>query len=313
MQEAMILPIRESNISAINIPSIAAALNIMKAEISNAAPLLLRMQEASLSLERVIRNSNFVKEIAHHEATALKQSAYNFELAISEIQEKMTSLEVILNRNAIIPTMLLTVDDISAALYVAVNGPEINWPLAEIVLERFSSNWIPEGATVVDTGIANRRFKEEVWGCNSFDGNLVRLLREKDCWRLKRSLELIMNVVGVSSTFAVSRQIFESLALIALQPIQSLLDDGEMKWTHLISKNQQNAISLEIPRLINSFLYSRKEKTIITFNALKIVYELTDPDICPQENLINFAQACHFAYGSNIPKAKLWLPLKIKK
>jgi hypothetical protein len=78
----------ESNVSAIDIPSIAAALKVMRAEISNATPLLLRIQEAAISLEDIIRSSHFVEETAHREATALKQSAYNFELAGSEMQQR---------------------------------------------------------------------------------------------------------------------------------------------------------------------------------------------------------------------------------
>jgi hypothetical protein len=110
-----------------------------------------------------------------------------------------------------------------------------------------------------------------------------------------------MNVVGVSCTFVVSLQIFESLALIALQPIQSVLIDEEMKWTYLIAKNQEKATAHEISRLINS-----KAKSGITFNALKIFYELTDK-YCPEESLI------HSGNALNIPKAVVKLLIEEKE
>lgn len=53
----------------------------------------------------------------------------------------MTSLEIILNRKVIIPAILSTADDMSAAFHIAVNGPEIDWPFAEALLEKFSFLW----------------------------------------------------------------------------------------------------------------------------------------------------------------------------
>jgi hypothetical protein len=72
------------------------------------------------------------------EATTLKQSANNLELAISELQDRMISHEFSLRgRNAIIPSTLSTADDIAVAFHIAVNSPVIDWPLAEMVLERY--------------------------------------------------------------------------------------------------------------------------------------------------------------------------------
>jgi hypothetical protein len=88
MQEAMILAISGSHIAAIDIPSIAAALHVMRAEILNAKQPLRRIQEAAISLKVIIQNWHFVEEIAHHEVSALRQSAHNFELAGSEMQQR---------------------------------------------------------------------------------------------------------------------------------------------------------------------------------------------------------------------------------
>jgi hypothetical protein len=49
----------------------------------------------------------------------------------------MASLEGILSKKAIIPTTLSTVDDVSTTFHIAVNGPEIDLPFSEMVLESF--------------------------------------------------------------------------------------------------------------------------------------------------------------------------------
>jgi hypothetical protein len=77
---------RECTLSSINIPSIDKALSAMSSEILKASFLLSKIQETSISLEKVIHNSHFVDSSAHNKATALKESAYNFEFAISEIK-----------------------------------------------------------------------------------------------------------------------------------------------------------------------------------------------------------------------------------
>jgi hypothetical protein len=137
MSEAMITPTRECNLLAIDIPSITAALNVMKKEFLNASLLLIEIQDASISLENVIQNSHYVDLTAHHEAGALKQSVDKFEVAIHEVQERMTSLEIILKSKVIIPAILSTADDISTAFHIAVNDPEIDWSFAEALLERY--------------------------------------------------------------------------------------------------------------------------------------------------------------------------------
>jgi hypothetical protein len=83
----------------------------MKEEILNASLLLPKIQEASISLERVIYKSTHVDFITRQVATVLKQSVDNLELEISDIQEMIESLEVILSKDAIIPTNLSTADD----------------------------------------------------------------------------------------------------------------------------------------------------------------------------------------------------------
>lgn len=61
------------------------------------------------------------KSKALEEATALKQSVRNQKLAISEIQERMASLEVSINTDAVIPATLSTAFDVSVAFHIAVN------------------------------------------------------------------------------------------------------------------------------------------------------------------------------------------------
>jgi hypothetical protein len=77
------------------------------------------------------------------EASALNCAAQNIALVISEIQERMAILETTLRNNAIISSTLSTADlstptDISAALEIAVNGPEKDWTFAAKIIERFS-------------------------------------------------------------------------------------------------------------------------------------------------------------------------------
>jgi hypothetical protein len=67
-----------------------------------------------------------------NEEAALKQSGSQRNAVLNsahpEIRERMLSLEVVLNRKAIVPAILST-DDVSVEFHVAVNGPEIDWPL----------------------------------------------------------------------------------------------------------------------------------------------------------------------------------------
>jgi hypothetical protein len=273
MSEAMIVPSRGCNLSAIDIPSIAVKLSVIKKEILNASLLLPKIQEASISLEEIIRQSNFV-EFASSGAVALRQSVHtlenNLEVAISEIREKMTSLEEVLSRKVIIPPTLSTADDISVAFHIAVNGPIIDWPFAEIVLERFvflrTEEFAMSENMVVVSGIV-----DTVWISNDFESNIIKLLEGGDCWRMRKSLESLSKIVGNASDLSVSTEMFKSLVSILLQPIRSSAEDDMLEWVYLIAKNQTKAIDHGILRLINSGLYSRNEKTSIAYNVLKII------------------------------------------
>jgi hypothetical protein len=187
--------ITECNLLANDIPSIAAALSDVKSQILNASILLPQLQEAFVCFENVIQNSNYVEDSVHYETTALKQSAYNLALGMSEIQERMISLEIMLSKSTVIPPTLSTADDISTAFHIAVNGPEttlscpdIGWSFAEAVLERFSFLWTKELETVGNR-VNNSFFGKAVWRTNNFDSNMVKLLNGGDCWRLRKSLE----------------------------------------------------------------------------------------------------------------------------
>jgi hypothetical protein len=230
---------RECEILAIDISSIAAALSIMKKEMLNAFLLLPKMQSASLSLEEIIRKSNFVEADVHHEAIALVESSNKFEVAICEIQERMTSLEDSLSRNAIIPDTLSTADDISVAFHIAVNGPVIDWPFAENVLERcllLGAEELDANERCLSLGIEeflHFSFGEEIWCCNYFENNITRLQRGGDCWRVRKSLELLLVMVEDQYKLSVSVETFNSLASILLQPLRSSLEDEEMVWAFI--------------------------------------------------------------------------------
>jgi hypothetical protein len=128
---------KDAEFSAVDIPSISEALSIVQSEISNAALILPKIQNASISLEQMIQKSNFVNECGHHAAVLLKQSAMNLQLAMNKCQDKMTLLKNTLSGKLVFPDNLQTADDISVALHIAVSGPQINWFVAERVLEDF--------------------------------------------------------------------------------------------------------------------------------------------------------------------------------
>jgi hypothetical protein len=273
---------RKCNFSAIKIPSIDAALSVMSSEILNASLLLPKIQEAAISLEEIIRNSHFVDVSARHEATALKDSALRLEFAIFEIQERMSSLEEALRSNAIIPAILSTADDISTAIRIAVCSPGIDWPFAEVVLQRFSFLWTEEQATLTNNTI--KPFRNAVWHSHNFLGDITEILRGGDCWRVRKSLEMIQNIVRDAPLNGYSADIFDSLASIILQPPISLLEDAQMKWIYLIARNQKKTIGNDIPRLINSFLYSRKGETAIVVSILDIIHSIIHEEIFSVEN-----------------------------
>jgi hypothetical protein len=115
-----VIPLLEVSVSQKDIPDIKEVLSNVQTEMRRTIEYLQGMQEFAISLEQIIRDSHFAEVMAHHEATALKQSAYNCELAISDFEERMTSLQVVLSRKAIVPAILSTADDISVAFHIAV-------------------------------------------------------------------------------------------------------------------------------------------------------------------------------------------------
>jgi hypothetical protein len=299
----MTSPTRELDLCAIKIPSVAEAFGILKSEICNANVIFLRIQKTS----HFIQNSNFVDEIAQHEATALNESAHNLELAVSEMQERMISLEVILSKNAIFPATLSTADDVSVAFNIAVNGSEIDWPLAEMVLERYVFLWTEEVVIVDDIVVGDNDFLITVWENNDFESNIVKLLKGGDCWRVRKSLDLIFGMVWPDKyTMSLSMEIFDSLAFIILEPTESSPQIGENSSIFLIAKNQKRAIDNDISRLINSFLYSHKKKISISYKALKIIREFVNSEPFPRNK-------SHFSNATNIPKALIKIFIEEKR
>jgi hypothetical protein len=291
MPKAILLSARECDLCVLDIPFVNEALTVMTEEIENASELLSKIQDASTLLEKTIQNCHYVDLSAHREAAAVRQSAHNLksnlELAISDIMERIKSLVVVLDRKLIIPATLSTADDISVALYIAVRGPKIDWPLAELALERFLFLWTEEKEMAHDI------FRED---SNDFDSNLIKLFEGGNCWRVRKSLVIIQKIVDDTHDIPVSVDFFCSLASILLQPLRSFQEDEERKMTYLIIKNQNTAIDNGISRLIDSFLYSRKGKTAIAYNVLQIISSV----IVNQNNDDNIE---NFSYSASIPKA----------
>jgi hypothetical protein len=298
MSEALISTSQECYLPVINIPSIAEAMEEMKTSMELAS---MHFQEAALSIERRVLDSNFLEESAYDEATAhvalLLQSTFNLEIARNEIVERMASLEELLSRKAVIPDILSTSDDISVAFHIAVNGPEIDWPFAEMVLERFSILWIEELRTVDND--EDSVFRQNVWCDNNFDSNMVRLLQGGNCWRVSKSLELILKIVDdeMGSDILISAELFDALASIILIPVRADLLNEELQWAYLIAKNQKTAVDHGVSRLINSYLHSWKGKSRIDSNVMNILSALVSGENSPEMNCI------HFSSAPNIPKA----------
>jgi hypothetical protein len=244
MSEAMSFSSGECYLSAIDIPSIAVKLSGIKKEMLNASLLIPKLQTASVNLEHMFQKSTFVN-FALLEAAALRQSVHtlecNLEVAVSEIQKRMTSLEVILSRNVIIPPTLSTADDVSVAFHIAVNGPVIDWSFAEIVLERYLFLKIEDYSGFHEIGVNG--FVETVWHNNDFESNMIKLLEGGDCWRVRKSLESLSEIVGnASNNLSVSSEMFKSLVSILLQPIRSSAEGEMLEWVYLIAKNQTKAV-----------------------------------------------------------------------
>jgi hypothetical protein len=116
------------------------ALTELKAEVSTLSTS--KVLNKSTSLVTIIQRSSLCDHVTLQEASALKAAAQNVALVISEIQEKMAILETTLRSNAIISSTLSiaelsTSTDISAALEIAVNGPEKDWTSVAKIVERF--------------------------------------------------------------------------------------------------------------------------------------------------------------------------------
>jgi hypothetical protein len=136
---------------------------------------------------------------------------------------------------------------------------------------------------------------------NDFDLNIVILLQGGDCWRVRKSLELIQKIVGDAHNSIIRKlirdddEMFDSLASILLQPIESSDENEKRSLVYLIAKNQDKSIDFGIARLIDSFLYSRKGKTDIARNVLKILTVFIDQEQGNEDFILNAR--------SNIPKA----------
>lgn len=273
-------PAVDFDLSAIDIPPVATALSVMKNEILNASLSLSNIKDASVNLENIIRTSIFLDQSVQEESSVLKKSANNLEVAIFEIQEMISSLEGVLRKSkALVPPILSTADDISSAFHMAVNCPVINWALAETILERYLFLWTEELATV-DNVINKSVLRNTTWLMNGFDTNMVKLMGGGDCWRLRKPLEVLSKLIDNDRDcdIVVSAEFFDSLASIISHPMRSSLDDEEMKWAYLITSNQDKVIDHGISRLINSYLYSKKGKTSIAYNLLKILSALVLKD-----------------------------------
>lgn len=295
MPEALVYPVRECNLLATEIPPIESLLIDMRKALEDFSGLYFNINhihDVSISLEAAILDSNFVDLSAYHEATAIKESAGSIELVMSEINERMKSLEEILNKKAVIPTFLSTTNDLSVAFHMAINGSEIDWPFAEFVLERFLILWTDEKAKVEDS-----IFRQNVWNSSNFERNMIRLLQGGDFWRLRKSLKLIHKIIDDTDSLTVSSKVFNSLASILLCPMRSSDEDVERRWIYLIAKNREMSIDPGICRVINSFPYSQKGEICIAQNVLEIISSFINGDFCEGANEENFS------YAEDMPKA----------
>jgi hypothetical protein len=184
---------------------------------------------------------------------------------------------------------------ISIALYIAVNAPVIDWPFAEAVLERYLFLGTEESGTSVNMFLDNG-FGEAVWEGNCFKSNLVKLLGGgSDCWRVRKSLELLLIMVGDTCNLSVSVEIFSVLGHIVLKSIRSYrMRADDTKWAFLIAKNQEITVDHGILRLINSYLYSRKAKNTIAYNILKMIsafIAFNPPTVSPEDNVVSLSKA----------------------
>lgn len=137
---------------------------------------------------------------------------------------------------------------------------------------------------------------------------IVKLLRGGDCWRVRKSLDLIFGMVwpDYQYTMSLSVEIFDSLASIIVEPTELSLQIEENTSKFLIAKNQKRAIDNDTSRLINSFLYSHKKKVRISCKALKIIREFVSSEIFPENS-------SHFSNAPNISKALIKIFIEEKR
>lgn len=190
---------------------------------------------------------------------------------------------------------LFTAEDISVAFNLAINGTGMNWTLAEEILERFplvrESMWDgcdEDGGDDDEIHEGVNFFLGYVWLKNDFDRNVlkvVNLLKGVDSWRANKFLGLIFDTILDQNYvyIEISVEIFDSLASL-------LLTKDERNWPYLISKNNGWKIDNGLSRLINSFIYSPKDRGELSYNVLEIMTYFTSERNC-KENYINFLNA----------------------
>jgi hypothetical protein len=238
-------------------------MTMLNKEISNS---LVNMQTASTNLEQAILSASLVTS-RHEIADSLQSSNQTISKAMSEIQERMLFLEETLNENTITPISILTTDDISVAIHVAVKGPQINYHLATMALERFLHLWRMELKLVEIENI--NVFPNEVW-TRTFLNNIVKLFKGGYGRELYESLHLLQSLTRNESELECTPALFDELSLILLQRNTLTVENEQRNWAYLILKNGEQKIDHGISRLINSFLFSSRKDTIIniTSNAL---------------------------------------------
>jgi hypothetical protein len=281
MSEGLMICRETSNVyslSAIDIPSIASAMRVMNSELSSASLALNRMQTASTNLQEAIRNASLLTS-RHEIADSFQISNQIFSVAMSEIQENMTLLQEKLIKNSVTTETLSTPDDIVVAIHVAVNGPIINYRLAEMALHRFKSFW---EIVIVGHNQENKiRFPEAVWTDN-FMGNITKLFKLSENTEIFNFIRLI-NILTLEDSLGCSAGLFEALSLVLLQQIALPVSENvHRNWAYLISKNRLLNIDHGIARLVNSFLYSSRKQRIS--ETLGIIGNSTSEELSPKVN-----------------------------
>jgi hypothetical protein len=224
------------SLSAIDIPSIASAMRVMISELSSASLALIRMQTASTNLEEAIRNASLLTS-RQEIVDSFQISNQIFSVAVSELQEKMTFFQEKLSKNTVTPETLSTADDTIVAIHVAVNGPVINYRLAEITLHRFECIWYEEIKALENNRKNRNKFPQAVWTDN-FLGNITKLFKLSENTEIFNFIRLIKNLTDVS--LECNTGLFDALSLVLLQQIALPVSENvHRNWAYLISKNRQ--------------------------------------------------------------------------